>query len=72
MCSAQNVVFGSTLSPPRLDQIVRCVDEYFSEVDVNNDPYFQWHLPHLHAALQIDVCLSDPSVSTVEMMLNII
>ena len=59
MAAAQNCVYGSTLSPPRLQQIRECVEEYFEHC-TPSDPYFQFYLPQLvHALPYLGVSLSD-------------
>ena len=52
MTVAQNCLHGSTLSPPRLQQIRDTVKEYFVTATVS-DEYFQFWLPFLVVSLQL-------------------
>ena len=52
MTAAGNCVYGSALSPPRLQQIQETVDEYF-ETFGPSEELFQFWLPHLIPALKI-------------------
>ena len=61
MASAHNCVYGSTLSPPRLEQIQGCIDEYFSHA-TPSDEYFQFHLPQLIRVLNLGLTLGDEGV----------
>lgn len=58
MSAAANCVYGSTLSPPRLQQIRECVEEFF-ETSTPDDPYFQSYLPLLVDQLRLGVQLTD-------------
>ena len=42
--TAMNLVYGSTLSPPRLKQITELTDEYFENLNLETDACFQLHL----------------------------
>lgn len=61
MSAASNCVYGSTLSPPRLQQIRECVAEYF-DTCTPDDPYFQFYLPHLLEQLRLGIAMTDPNV----------
>ena len=52
MTAAGNCVYGSALSPPRLQQIQETVDEYFVMFD-ETEELFQFWLPHLIGSLKI-------------------
>ena len=58
-CTATNVVYGSTLSPPRMVQIRETLQEYF-RLESQTDGYFQMHLPILVQQLPLDVDITDP------------
>ena len=64
-CSAQNVTYGSALSPARLQQTREIVDEWFRTGDPNTDPWFQLHLPLLVKQMGLQVNLADESCAEV-------
>lgn len=47
MMSAMNAAYGSTMSPPRLQQIRDATVEYMQTADPTTDPWFQFWLPHI-------------------------
>lgn len=51
-------VYGSTLGPPRLQQIRECVEEFF-ETATPQDPYFQSCIPELVQQLRLGVQVTD-------------
>jgi hypothetical protein len=63
MSSASNLAYGSTLSPPRLQQIRENAEEYFGNPET--DEWFQVALPHLVHQLKLDVDITDPSCAKV-------
>ena len=72
MVSAQNCVYGSSLSPPRLAQIRDCCIEYFDHINPETDEYLQWWLPQLVTALRLDFDLTHDDIATVVDMLCIV
>ena len=62
MTAAGNCVYGSTLSPPRLQQIQETVDEYFATQN-KSDSLFQFWLPHLIKSLKLDFDLASEDVA---------
>ena len=61
MASAINCVYGSALSPPRLQQVVECLDDYFQHAD-HNEPFFQSFLPLLVQQLRSsDISVGSPN-----------
>ena len=54
---AQNCMYGSTLSPPRLDQVRDAVREYFENATVS-DENFQFWLPYLAKSLKLKADIS--------------
>ena len=64
MVVAANCVCGSTLSPPRLQQIRECVEEFFDTASPS-DPFFQYHLPYLVEQLKLGIALTDLNVDQV-------
>ena len=48
--SSENCVYGSTLSPPRLQQIQETCNELFQIADPPNDELYQHWLPYIIAA----------------------
>eukprot|EP00959_Pyramimonas_sp_CCMP1952_P435374 9116690-Pyramimonas_sp.AAC.1 len=53
MVAAQNCVYGSTLSPPRLAQIVGAVTEHIKSNSVDSDTLFQLYLPLMKEQLSV-------------------
>ena len=51
MVAAQNCAHGSTLSPPRLDQVRQAVQDHLKQNTVNTDSIFQMFLPHMKKQL---------------------
>lgn len=58
MTSAQNVVYGSLLSPARLQQIREAWESYFTTAN-KDDEVFQFFLPMLVKQLPIEVSMAD-------------
>ncbi len=54
MCAAQNCVYGSTMSPPRLAQIRQACHDHFAAHSVHNDPLFQLYAPSMASQMKID------------------
>ena len=54
MCAAQNCVYGSTMSPPRLAQIRQACHDHFAAHSVDNDPLFQLYAPSMASQMKID------------------
>ena len=61
MASVQNIMYGSQMSPPRMEQIKDTVAEYFSYAD-ETDEWFQLHLPNIIEQLFPDKAITDPGV----------
>jgi len=65
MTAAGNCAYGSTLSPPRLQQVRESVSKYFSR-RTPSDALFQSFLPFLVDQLGLGVSLGDEHVDQVE------
>ena len=61
MIGVINVMWGSTLSPPRKQQIIETTDEYFTYANCD-DPWFQHHLPNLVAHRFPDWSMTDVDI----------
>ena len=59
MVTNQNVMYGSNLSPPRMEQIRNCVEDYYED-NGPGDPWFQLHLPHIAKQMCPFVDLKQP------------
>ncbi len=58
MAAASNMVYGSTLSPPRLAQVQQAIECHFNTFNINNDPL--WAIWGPFVALQARVDTSVP------------
>ena len=63
--AGMNCVYGSTLSPPRLQQIVETCQEYFEQA-TPNDWWFQLWLLFLATSLKLDIGLTDVGAEQAE------
>ena len=67
--SAQNCVHGSTLSPPRLQQIRECVQDHMRHSTPNTDEYFLQLLPDMIDQLELPIdCASEGAAEDLRRM----
>ena len=72
MTAAQNCVYGSTLSPARLQQISEAMNEYFEQHD-HTEPFFQMHLHRLVEQLDdLGVAITDANCAEVVLKLGLV
>ncbi len=57
MAAAQNAAYGSTLSPPRLQQVRECCQEYWASVSIENGALWSLHAPQIAEQLGVDVTI---------------
>ncbi len=57
MAAAQNAIYGSTLSPPRLQQVRESVTQYMDATTIEQDALWQLLAPAICEQLQIDTSI---------------
>ena len=63
MLSAMNCAYGSTMSPPRLQQVRDAVSEYMTFANPATDAWFQLWLPHIIDQLGLSFSPADDSAA---------
>ena len=60
-----NLAYGSTMSPPRLQQLIEITDEWFEHINPRTDQWFQLHLPMLIEQMGLRVSLASDDCAQV-------
>ena len=67
-CCAQNVLYGSVLSPARVQQIQEICEEWFETGDPNTDPCFLLHLERIVKQMKLQVDLASDGCAQVALL----
>ena len=57
VAAAQNALYGSTLSPPRLQQVREAAFQYMNSTTLEQDSLFQLLCPEIMAQLKVDAAV---------------